>query len=99
MATTEEVEGEDVTTYSWSLIKDSDITKALQDSADALDAIEDCVPLDMDSENAGRLLYVGNNGLVRAGLPNGIMMMDSTGAKAFYLTLDINGALTVSEIL
>ena len=86
-------------TYSWGLLKDSDVTKALADSAEALEAIEGCVAIDQEVLNAGHLLVVGDDGMVTTDIPKGILVQDTTGTKTFYLTLDTEGAIAVNELV
>ena len=87
------------TTYSWGLIKDSDVTKALADAAEAMEVAEACVPLDMDSDNAGCLLMVGDDGIVCTDLPKGIKMTNAAGNKVYWLEIGTGGAIQVSEVI
>ena len=80
-------------------IKDSDITKALADSQEALDALEDMVVLDQGIINAGRMLVVDDAGQVSTDIPTGLLLMDGNGTKTYWLSLDNTGALIISEVI
>ena len=106
-------EGEEAgKTYSWGLIKDSEVTKALSDAADAQSAADDAqstaddaydlaeaaVSKKQGTFNAGHLLWVGDDGMVTNQIPSFLLITDTASKKTYTISLNENAELQVSEV-
>ena len=83
--------------YSWGLIKDSDVTRALADSQEALDGLEECVKIRQGANAVGMMLMVDEDGEVAPEIPNRLLLTDVSGEKTFILQLETDGSLSILE--
>ena len=92
--------------YEWQLIKDTDVTKALSDAAQALTdaasaqaAADAAVKKDQGAASAGHALMVNAAGQVTTELPNKLLLTSEDGMHVFAIGIGEGGALTVSEVI
>lgn len=85
--------------YSWELIKDSDITKAIADAAAAQATADTKQDANVGVAAAGHLLAVDDDGNITTVPPKGLLISSETGNKMFYLTVTDDKQLQLSEVL
>lgn len=85
--------------YSWALVKDTDVTKALADAAEAKAGVNASVKTAQGAANAGHHLVVDAQGNVSAAVPGALMLSSPDGMKMYVITVEEGGALAVSEVV
>lgn len=85
--------------FSWALVKDTDVTKALADAAEAKAGANASVKTAQGAANAGHHLVVDAQGNVSAAVPGALMLSSPDGTKMYVITIEAGGALAVSEVV
>lgn len=85
--------------YSWSLVRDTQVTAALANAAAAQATADAAVPKAQGVINAGHHLVIDAEGNVTAELPDAILLAGDNGTKVFAIGIGEGGALTVSEVV
>ena len=86
-------------TYSWALIKDTEITTALSNAASAQAAADASVKIAQGAAKAGRHLVINASGQVTSDLASSLMLSNADGSKVYVLSIGEDGALVVSEVV